>query len=290
MANQTLRELAKEHAQGNLDKDSYRKARAELLQGILTSKIPLKEIEYPPLVQPPEPESLDETQRKENIKKPSERKTDPDSTTSPKTPAEKATDNNNGNETGGSNKILIIGLALAIVAIIAVGILALTGEDKTGPGKTASVSTGTGTTTGASDSAAKTRTQAEQMISDFLAKKNWSNSNLDDFQQQWADLPAEDIQAARGSLALGQLTNAIFKQLLEEQALSGLVDDDSSSNKQRQLVEFASTLGIEDERISLPEEAGLEEDVIEAGFMDEIIEAGPLTDSEIENAAEETQF
>ena len=48
MANQTLRELAKEHAQGNLDKDSYRKSRANLIQGIISASIPLKEIDYPP--------------------------------------------------------------------------------------------------------------------------------------------------------------------------------------------------------------------------------------------------
>ena len=70
MANNTLRELAKEYAQGNIDKESYRSSRAELIQGTVAETIPLKEIDYPPLVQPPEPESLDETQRKDESKSP----------------------------------------------------------------------------------------------------------------------------------------------------------------------------------------------------------------------------
>ena len=67
-------------------------------------------------------------------------------------------------------------------------------------------------------------------------------------------MPVADALASKDSLETGQLTNAIYKQLLEEQALSGLVDDDSSADKQRQLVQFAADLGIEDSRISLAEE------------------------------------
>ena len=66
MANQTLRALAKGYANDSLDKESYRKARAELIQGIISKKIPLAEIVYPALVKPPEPEALDDTQQRKN--------------------------------------------------------------------------------------------------------------------------------------------------------------------------------------------------------------------------------
>ena len=84
--------------------------------------------------------------------------------------------------------------------------------------------------------------------------KDWSNSTIDAFAQDWANLPAGAVLISKNSTEMGQLTNAIYKQLLEEQTLSGLIDDDSSVNKQKELVQFALDLGIEDSRIALTEE------------------------------------
>ncbi len=268
MANQTLRELAKEHAQGNLDKDSYWKLRANLIQGIISASIPLKEIDYPPLVQPPEPESLDDTQRRDDYKKPPVKKAEPQAAASPEPGTGNSSTDTVESGTGATNKILFAGLALAIVAIIIVAVLALRGGDNGDKSATSASATAAGADSAAgSDTVVETTTKARGLILSFLDKKNWSDSNLNYFLQEWAELPADDILATKGSLAMGQLTNAIYKQLLEEQALSGLVDDDSSLNKQRQLVQFATGLGIEDSRISLPEE--LEE---MDGTMEEVME------------------
>ena len=271
MANQTLRELAKEHAQGTLDKDSYRKSRANLIQGIISASIPLKEIDYPPLVEPPEPESLDDTQRRDDYKKPPVKKAEPQAAASPEPRTGNSSTDTVESGTGATNKILFAGLALAIVAIIIVAVLALRGGDN-GDKSATSASAASATAAGAdsaagSDTVVETTTKARGLILSFLDKKNWSDSSLNYFLQEWAELPADDMLATKGSLAMGQLTNAIYKQLLEEQALSGLVDDDSSLNKQRQLVQFATGLGIEDSRISLPEE--LEE---MDGTMEEVME------------------
>jgi hypothetical protein len=260
MANRTLRELAKEHALGNLDKDTYRKSRAELIQGILSATIPLQEIDYPPLVQPPEPEELDDTQRKDDPKRPPAPKAEAEAATAPKSETPNVSNNAATLDSGGSNKMLFIGLGIAVVALILLLVFAMGGnsDKQTNTATPASIDISENTI-----STQQTATQAQNLIQSFLSKKNWSASSLDDFMQQWAELPAGDILASKGSLALGQLTNAIYKQLLEEQALSGLVDDDSSLNKQRQLVQFASELGIDDPRISLPEEAQLVEEVME---------------------------
>ena len=245
----TLKKLARAHADNELDKASYRKSRSELIQGILGGSIPLAEIDYPPLVKPPEPESLDDTQRREDIKKPAPSTPASDAQPQTKKPASAPS----GTETSSSSSTgLYIGLAVALLALIAIAAIMFIGEDKsatpssatTSAGSVANVAEKTGMT-------AESSSQSQLMIRDFLKTNNWSTSSLNNFAQSWSELPEGDVLSSSASLEMGQLTNAIYKQLLEEQALSGLVDDDSSVQKQEQLVEFAVELGIEDPRISL---------------------------------------
>ena len=246
MANQSLRELAKEHAQGNLDREAYKKSRADLLEGILSSKIPLEEIDYPPLVQPPEPEALDDTQRKEEYKKPPAKSAEPEATTAPKPSETKPTTGVAENK--GSNKLLLGALGLAILAILVVAVLMLSNKGKDSrDAATNSVTSAAAETEKVSVKTAK----SDKLIKEFLARKNWSAGSLDTLREQWLTLTEEETPSSEDNIALGQLTNAIYKQLLEEQALSGLVDDDSSLNKQEQLIEFAAALGISDDRLKL---------------------------------------
>jgi hypothetical protein len=108
-------------------------------------------------------------------------------------------------------------------------------------------------------------------LTQIRVNKDWSNSTIDAFAQDWADLPAGDVLVSKNSTEMGQLTNAIYKQLLEEQTLSGLIDDDSSVNKQKEQVQFALDLGIEDSRIALTEELEVPEILEETtqGFIEE---------------------
>jgi hypothetical protein len=95
---------------------------------------------------------------------------------------------------------------------------------------------------------------AQQLLSEFLAQRNWAASgNLDAFIRNWQNLPAETRAAAAGTLELNQLTNAIYKQLLEERALSGIGDAEAALNRQKKLIEFAAQVGINDPRIAMPE-------------------------------------
>ena len=260
MANQTLRQLAKEHAQGDLDKDSYRKSRAELLQGIISGSTPLQDIDYPPPVQPPEPESLDTTERREDFKrKPAAESADASteaaaaskSEPSPAPAAAAAAAEKS------SNKGIIIGLVIAVVLIGIAAVGMMGGKDEktaAAPASDSAQGMSAGDEPEGSESVSSAAGKAEQLIKEFLANKNWSEDSLSQFSEDWSALSNSEITATDESVALGQLTNAIYRQLLEEQALSGLVDDDSSLNKQRRLVEFANSLGISDSRIKLPEE------------------------------------
>lgn len=55
------------------------------------------------------------------------------------------------------------------------------------------------------------------------------------------------------SIELNQLATAIYKQLLEERALSGIGDAEKAVNKQKQLIEFAEQIGINDSRLTMPD-------------------------------------
>lgn len=250
MANQTpLRQLAKDHAQGSLDKDSYRKSRAEFLQQLVAGEITLEEIDYPPPVKTPEPEPLDTTERREEVKRPAKPAVEAPADAAPATAAGDVAP-----EEQGSNRGIFIGIAIAVLVVVFLA-FSFMAEDEQEQGTTRP---GAATQRGpekpvAATSVEKAGGEAQQLIESFLEKNNWSTDSLQQFQQDWNDLANDELAAAENSPVLGKMTNAIYRQLLEEQALAGLVDDDSSLNKQKQLVEFANSLGIEDSRFKLPD-------------------------------------
>jgi len=269
MPQQSLRALAREFARGNLDRTSYRKQRAELLQGILSGTVKLEEKDFPPPVQPPEPESLDDTQRREDHKTQSGMPADPEAATPRRPagapPAPAAGPGEKGKAAGSGSRTRWMIVSVVVVVLLAVVFGAMMRDNGEEAGDTRAVASAdkgemesrsqsqaadaAETGGGAQTDAATTDT----LIRDFLERKNWSTESLDAFRSAWESLPRAERLASRESLALGQLTNAIYKQLLEERALSGLVDDDSAVKKQRHLVEFAAALGIDDPRIRLPE-------------------------------------
>lgn len=229
---QTLRQLARAYAKGELDKDSYRQARAKLIEGILAGEIPLQENNYlPPLSAETTESTLEHPPSSHTYKK---KATDlpPMRSARTQTPVH-----------GGKRKIPLISLSLLgliIVAALAI-YLASSGKDGKPPGGTANAGAVT------DNSAGRT------LITAFLQQKSWTEESLDNFVAEWRALPQEDRSAAAGSVELGQLTNAIYKQLLAEEALTGLDNGDDALKKQRRLVEFARSIGIDDQRISLPE-------------------------------------
>ncbi len=65
MSHQTLRELAREYAKGIIDKDNYRRLRAELINAIIAGEIVTVDADYPPPLVAPS----DEDETTENVKK-----------------------------------------------------------------------------------------------------------------------------------------------------------------------------------------------------------------------------
>ena len=68
MADKTLRELARSYSTGELHELTYRKKRAELINGILHGETPLRENDYSPIILPKLSEKVDITERKQERK------------------------------------------------------------------------------------------------------------------------------------------------------------------------------------------------------------------------------
>lgn len=243
MLQMTLRQLARAYAEGELDKDNYRENRGELIAGILAGDIQVPEHEDLPPVRPrPDDATVEQaTERrlpKKKVTAPPTPALDP-----PPPPAQPRED------TGEPRRFaLIAGIVAACLIIVALLIFYLGGA--TGPGGAAEDATSFNSTPAPGSA---TATPGQKLIASFLRDRTWTDQRLSRFVDDWHALSDEEKNAVAGTVAMGQLTNAIYKQLLEEQALSGLKNGEAALERQRQLVEFAHRIGIEDPRIALPD-------------------------------------
>ncbi|OGT31991.1 MAG: hypothetical protein A2W28_11780 [Gammaproteobacteria bacterium RBG_16_51_14] len=232
MGDITLRGLAKEYAKGAISKEDYRQARAELITGILSGEIPLEVNEYPSPVAPPELESITVPQGTERAKP------KPESVPAPKPVSQTDTEHH----------WLFIASVVAVLCLAVLLIILLR------PAATRQVATENLSSAPQSPSQpAETTARAGQMITEFLTQKNWSTDRLQAFQVQWERLSEEEKTAGHGSSAMRQLTEAVYRRLLEEQALAGIGDGSTAMEKQHNLVNFANAIGIEDARIKTRE-------------------------------------
>lgn len=253
MAQQTtLRDLAKAYAKGALNQDSYRKSRADFLQKVISGNLKLPVIDYPPPVSPPTVTQEEITERKTSQK------------ASAGATSSEPVKPNPPRRTG----VIIIGSIITIVLLTAILFLVMKRDD-------ASVKQI------AQNIEVKTETEAQKLIQSFLQKRSWTTSSMNAFLAEWETLPDKDKIAIKNSVAFGQLTNAIYKKLLEEQALSGIGDMEKSMGKQTQLVQFADFIGIDDPRIALPEDTSEPADKSEMESIDEI-ESGLSTPAKLE--------
>ena len=217
----TLRSLAEKFSCGVLDLESYRSARRELLTDILSGKTVLQENRYPP----PLNIVLDE------------QKDTPAQTT--KIPSQQQPPAISILQSSG----LLLASALALGSIMIVGLLFIYLSDSR-----------TETVPDTHFSAGNEQLNAHQdLISRFLAVNQWNDPALDSFIIEWHRSPVEVLTAIRGVDEYSRLSNAIYKRLLEERALSGLDNAEQGDRKQRRLFEFAQSIGIDDPRFAHPD-------------------------------------
>jgi formylglycine-generating enzyme required for sulfatase activity len=235
----TLRQLARAYARGELDKTSYRQQRANLLEGILKGDMPLKENSFLAPLQSGADESTYDTSGERMTPNPHGNAIPVNESVPPAQPEDAGL-------TKKSGLPLVAGtLGLGFILIILFTLY------QTSPGNKGV--TARGTETAAMTPGGHTRPGGRELIAAFLQKKSWTDESMANFVDDWSALPEDKRKATIGSVELGQLTNAIYKQLLAEQALAGLDKSHDAMDKQRELVEFARRIGIDDPRFSMPD-------------------------------------
>ena len=264
MSGKTLRSLAKDHASGVLDKDAYRNARDLLFDGVLSGEIIVKPIDFRP---PVDIQDLDATMERERtqIKNVPPQKQAPASVQtqlqSPPPNHVSASDTPRAEHDTERVSGLPITLILGITIVIIIGLIILlalprifevTGTVNAGNSDNTKVAESSESVTGSGQTAHATA--GEELIADFLAQNDWSDNKLQEFKDAWNSLTAEEQADGLTSPLKGQLTNAIYQQLLEERALLGLGDTETVLARQYSLVNFASDLGINDSRLQVQQE------------------------------------
>lgn len=244
MSDQTLRELAKEYAKGQIDKDNYRKSRAELITAITAGKVDVKATDFPPPLMPSEEEAaITETatrDKSEAVSPPPKQRPTPNVSTS-----------NQQSPVKTNKKSPLMFITVSAVIVISLIILVILFYPKP-PGSTATETASASTIGQATTSADTTSANmaGESLMAEFLTQKNWSEDSLDTFMNSWSALSQEERDSAKPSKRMQRMHDSIYKQFLEEKAMSS-IDSEKATIKQEKLIELANAIGINDSRLVL---------------------------------------
>lgn len=244
MSNQTLRELAKDYARGEIDKESYRKSRVELITAITAGKVNVKAIDFPPPLIPSEEEAaITETAKREKTEIVS-----PSANRSP-TPNGASAKHHSAVKTDKKSPMLFITISAVIVITLIIVVVLFYPKP---PNSTATAISNTPDITQASTLYVTTSSNmaGESLISDFLTQKNWTEDSLDAFLNSWSTLSQEERDLIKPTKRMQRMHASIYKQFLEEKALSS-IDSEKAFMKQQKLIKFANAIGINDSRLIL---------------------------------------
>lgn len=238
----SLRDLAKGYASGQLEKAKYRTDRTAFIEGVLSGTVTIRK-------NPALGAQQAALSAESRVKNTSDKTTLMGSGTSP---AYKNTGSSAENSSSPGKTGLMLGIGAAVAALIIVTVVFL----MSGGGQEQQT-IATGNQSANNNNPPQTTTPssvATNLVRSFLGTNSWSQASIDNFLAEWSTITDSEKNGLTNSIELGQLTNAIYKKLLEERALSGIGNPETSYEKQRVLVEFATRVGINDPRIALPEQ------------------------------------
>lgn len=249
----TLRSLARDYANGILNKDAYRQSRDEFLAGVITGEIPLIVNDYRAPLPEQEPD-LDSTFEKTEIRPAPSQKTEetttefvapPLSSRHERTTSPVATEQPDSSP---SKHYMLAAAAIIGIAILVFAIPVLMNDDQTGISQITTMDADR-----PQPAAVQQNKSGTELIDEFLNQRNWSDENLQQFTEKWNSLDPEEQTNGLASSSSVQLTNAIYKQLLEERTLFGTGNFDAIMARQQTLVNFAHSIGINDPRLKVRE-------------------------------------
>lgn len=252
----SLRHLARQYADGSLDQESYRRARAEYLDAVLNGNdtpgsVTQANYTSPKAVAGEETiteatfrRGTEETQilwRTGNNDKTAEQ--DPYLQTQPIQLSDHSL----------PNVYITAGIAAGVILLIVGTSLLFMGDDE--PASSAA-------TPAAAEQAADNQAlqpiatdsgnTALRQLKQFLDSPQWSQQALNDFAGRWQTLPREQREAALETTLARQLSDELFRQLQEERALQGLDGNGGDTLAgQQKIVDFAQAIGLEDPRLEV---------------------------------------
>ena len=246
MTEKTLRALAKDYANGVLDKDAYRKARDTLICGILSGDTPVVANEFRPPLQAQDLNSTFEKTAIQMVVPPKEKEPRPTTEFVPPPKSEMFTE---AKTRGSSLKLYILpGIVVAAIAIVILGLVLSVPDDTTLLATDNSDVLPVEQTT-----IAEHNVSASELIEGFLNSHDWSEEQLQQFISHWNNLTPDELAKGLTPPLSIRLANAIYKQLLEERSLFGIGNDDAIIARQQTLVDFAEGLGMDDPRLQVRE-------------------------------------
>ena len=240
-----LRTLAKEYAGGLLGIQAYRKARDELIEGILVGRLQVTKNDFQAPLRSQRAEAAPDITafRAPPLNKPVSKSSV--TITEPKT--DKA-------HTPSIYRAILAGIAVIIVSLVILVALYPVIQQKISVSDITNQAISSGPSGAESDAQHPfVLTAGEGLIRQFLAQNEWDDENLQHFIKQWQELSAEEQDAGLSSPVKSQLANAIHRKLLDERAMLSLGDIQNSVDKQTVLVNFARQIGINDPRLTVQE-------------------------------------
>ncbi len=231
----TLRILARNYSDGKIDKDKYRTSRTSFFESLVSGDASLPvEHEIDEIAEKiARGDTFSDITSQKSVKdrpeEPQKKRKEPDSFLK-------------------QNSTLIFGGAGTFIVIILLLVIFSGGDES--PTQASQSSDNNQSTPAIIDAPPS---PLQNHVASFLSENLWSQGNLDAFIIQWQSFSDLDRSTTMNSTEFSRLVNAISKKLLEERALAAIGNPETSYEKQRQLVEFANTIGIQDQRITLPD-------------------------------------
>ena len=237
-----LRALAKDYANGVLGTQAYRKARDELIEGILLGHIKVAAHDFQP------PLNLQRMDSEPDI---TAFRPNPATKAAPKPSAANTEPDADAANTPTTHRGILAGITIIIVCLIVLVALYTFTRQRTAVTEATDQATFSSAVPQTGTQYPVTLGAGENLIKQFLGQNDWTDENLQQFITQWQELSAEEQDAGLSSSARTQLANAIHRKLVEERAILGLGDIQSSVDRQNVLVNFARQIGISDPRLNV---------------------------------------
>ncbi len=213
MSSETLRELSRTYAAGDLDRESYRVKRRELIERIVAGEAPVVAWRAPepeaPTVFPYDEDDGDTTQE-----------------IMPAVATAAGAD-----EARGFPWLTVL-VTLAVVAAVAWGALQWLARDDGGEPPAVPVPA----------------VIEKDLLERFLADNSWTSASLAALRRAYDDLAPDGRAALAGSDSLRRMGDALLRQIGSERALLGIGDAEEALDAQAELLDLAEHLGITDER------------------------------------------